>query len=95
MFRKHKTARDKKYLDFIRSKPCCICGRPAEPHHEDSKKGVGIKGSDYCTLPLCRECHTERHSQGVISFWEGKYFINVNRRIIDYLSEYILTGKGG
>lgn len=57
------------YLDFIRSRPCSLCGFPvAEPHHVlkqlrgVSESGIGRKGSDYLSIPVCRRCHTEFHS---------------------------------
>lgn len=96
MFQKSKTPRDSDYLNFIRSKPCCICGKDAEPHHENLGSGsMGMKSSDYYTIPLCRRCHTEKHHYPLDKFWE---YANkdVKRLIIDYLSEYIqLIGKGG
>jgi hypothetical protein len=39
----------------------------AQPHHE-GKHGMGIKASDYDTLPLCFRCHRERHQAGK-SIW--------------------------
>ncbi len=88
---KPKTPRDKKYLEFIRSKPCCISGQPAEAHHESGlgdSGGMSLKCSDYFTVPLARGYHDERDRLGVYSFWD-KYNLDVKRLIIDYLSEYI------
>lgn len=67
---KPETMRSEKYLDFIRSMPCIITGRQAEPHHEPlNGHGTGIKGPDNETLPLSREMHTKRHAYGRESFW--------------------------
>ena len=57
---KPKNLRSKKYLDFIKSKPCIWCGRSeAEPHHERrfSDGGTGLKPSDIYAVPVCRVCH--------------------------------------
>lgn len=52
-----KPARDKKYLKWIKTKPCVRCGRPADdPHHIFGSSG-SLKSSDYHTVPVCRECH--------------------------------------
>lgn len=63
------TMRDPVYLDFIRSRVCSFCASaPVEPHHVFkhfrgiSDGGIGRKGSDYLTVPVCRDCHTRIHS---------------------------------
>lgn len=53
-----------------RTLPCTICGRrPAEPHHEPTR---AAGGRDKDTLPLCRDCHDERHAIGRPAF-EAKH----------------------
>jgi hypothetical protein len=60
---------NKKYLAYIRTKPCIYCGRPSEPHHIRTKLfippkyrgGTGLKSYDVMTLPLCHTCHTDVH----------------------------------
>lgn len=47
---------DPAYLDFIRSKPCLVCGRPGvDPHHqpEEGQGTMAGKCSDYRATPLC------------------------------------------
>jgi hypothetical protein len=65
MLEKPKTFRSEKYLDFVRSHPCCVCKKtPVEAHHIIGI-GNGImssKESDCLTLPLCNEHHREVHS---------------------------------
>ena len=55
-----------KYLAWVRTKPCCGCGNPnTEPHHVIGL-GMGITGdtaSDIHTIPVCRPCHREVHSE--------------------------------
>lgn len=64
--------RDPVYLDFVRSRVCSFCASaPVEPHHVFrhfpgiGAGGVGLKGSDYLTLPVCRNCHTRIHSRNL------------------------------
>lgn len=56
------------YLDYIRSLPCRICDfNPVDPHHVETG-GVGMKGSDFTAIPLCRKHHDELHSGGKETF---------------------------
>ncbi len=41
----------KKFLDFIRAKPCCICGAPSTASHMESVKWS--TGSDALAVPAC------------------------------------------
>ena len=83
-----KAYRNKEYLEFIRSKPCFICGQmPAVPHHEGlGLRGVGMKPPDLWTVPLCHACHTRRHNKGVKTFW-GE--MNIERVILKFVSEWM------
>jgi len=89
MFPKPKTYRSKKYLDFIRSKPCITCGsHDTFPHHEAMGcAGKGIKAPDSYTLPMCAKCHRFRHDTG-FSFWDEQN-IDVKMEIIKLLTEYL------
>ena len=80
--------RDERYLNFIRSHPCCICGaKPVDVNHVGTG-GIGIKTSDYYTVPLCRMHHGEYHQIGQKRF-EAKYFINLYKIMVDLLIEYM------
>jgi hypothetical protein len=58
-YAKRGPARDWKYLAWVRSLPCLVCGRaPAEAAHTGSDGGLRQKSSDYSCVPLCREHHT-------------------------------------
>lgn len=61
------------------SKKCCICGQPADLHHEDAV-GAGRDRDEIVhegmeVLPLCRVHHSERHTIGEKTFKE-KYHID-------------------
>ena len=105
MIPKNKPHRNKKYLDFIRSHPCVMCGNPQTvPHHVRRSywgAGMGVKPHDYVTLPVCVRCHdpkieseilVERKIIGyLMEYIEREVEILVKRKIIGYLMEY----KGG
>lgn len=62
---------DRKYLDWVKTLPCCGCDAQADdPHHLYSRgfKGMGTKVPDYWTIPLCRPCHDNLHRD--VDRWE-------------------------
>ncbi len=62
--------RSKKHLAFVRSLACAFCEHPAEEAHHHSRKagggGIGIKGCDLLTVPLCAPHHRELHKRGEV-----------------------------
>ena len=56
-----KTARSWRYLAWVRSLPCAVCGsEPSEAAHTGSDGGMSMgKASDYSAIPLCSDCHTQ------------------------------------
>lgn len=77
---KEPRVKDEKYLNFIRSLNCCICGKSGvDAAHirtaslEHGKRGLGMqeKASDKWAVPLCREHHTEQHSMNEMAFWKS------------------------
>ena len=81
---KKKTVKDKRYLRYIRDLNwCCVCGdRPmgVDAHHHSvrgvTQKGMGMKITDYSTIPLCRIHHSEGHSKGWKAI-EQKYGVDL------------------
>jgi len=76
--------RDKAYLDWIRTQPCHVKKEhgPGEPDH-GRVWGKGMRGPDSEALPLCRNCHRNRH--------DGKWMYGPTARetLVDYYnSEY-------
>lgn len=58
-----KRQRDPAYLGLVAELPCCVCPLKnqaqqyrTEVHHK-LVRGMGIRASDYETMPLCIECH--------------------------------------
>lgn len=72
----HKSA---KYLEFVRSIGCMVCGvSGVDAHHM-----FNAKRNDYLAVPLCRKHHSEYHSIGVDTFKE--------KHNLDYANEIITT----
>tara|TARA_R100000773_G_scaffold20599_1_gene18373 strand:+ start:5178 stop:5498 length:321 start_codon:yes stop_codon:yes gene_type:complete len=69
------------YVDFIRSKVCCVTGNGvADPHHLHAL-GMGANrkkpnARHFTCIPLSREMHTELHAQGM-HYFEQKYNIDL------------------
>lgn len=63
--------RSRKHLAFVRGQRCAVCQYPAvEAHHAFRRAGgggVGLKGCDLLTVPLCHDCHRELHETGTIA----------------------------
>lgn len=63
---------DEKFLAFLRTKPCCICGRVGETeaaHIRIGFRALGKKPDDKDATPLCAEHHREQHSMNETIFW--------------------------
>lgn len=76
--------KDGKYLAWIRTQPCCICGDNTTveaAHLRASKPGIGKddfgwgRPDDKWCLPLCGNHHREQHRMNEMGFWE-KYGID-------------------
>ncbi|MCP3941068.1 MAG: DUF968 domain-containing protein [Desulfobacteraceae bacterium] len=98
---KNKPERSKAYRQWIRSKPCLICGYTmndsfpdeygVDPHHE-SEKGHGTMGgktTDKRCVPLCSIHHTystnSRHNTSREEFWQD---IDIEAIILEYNREW-------
>lgn len=96
---KPKTPRSKKYMAWIRTQICSISGSSWEviAHHVqvNNPNGVGMKVSDYRTIPLANEEHINLHS---LSICEKEYWINnetdPNALTAYYMLKYIKEKLG-
>ena len=70
--------KDAKYLEFIRSLPCCICGdntTTEAAHLRTSNIEIGKddhgwgRPDDKWALPLCGKHHREQHTMNEMDFW--------------------------
>lgn len=68
--------RSSKYLKYIRTKPCLICGNQAEAHHLTfvQSRAMSMKNGDQWCVPLCHGHHMDLHASflGERSWWATK-----------------------
>jgi hypothetical protein len=77
MRQRQPRVKDEKYLTFIRSLPCALCGQPAIAAHvrfacpiaDKRETGKGEKPDDRWALPLCPRHHDMQHDTGERHFW--------------------------
>lgn len=73
-YEKPERVTDLEHLAYVRLRPCCVCGKEQgiEAHHL-RKGGMGTKGPDLFTTPLCREHHQalETSPVGEKKQWEA------------------------
>lgn len=78
MMQKQPRIRDKPYLEWLHSQPCCLCGsspvhaahiRSGSIAYDKPPTGMGEKPSDCWCLPQCPSCHGTQHSQNELEFW--------------------------
>jgi hypothetical protein len=87
--KKKKPVRDNKYLAFIRGLPCVLCRDryvDVDAHHIKTH-GMGTKGDDDMTVPVCRLHHAEIHSFGQ-SIFEIRHKISFKNLISIYQTAY-------
>jgi len=92
MIQKTKPIRDEKYLAWIRTQPCVVCGAgPCQAAHQRLLSGsIGAKPGDYHALPNCQSCHMAEHNKGVLTMWNERYWRKFKnkyelREFLDYL----------
>lgn len=65
---------NRRYLQWVKSQPCCGCGNgDCDPHHiiGHGQGGMATKAHDLFTFPLCRKCHDDLHDNQRV--WEEKH----------------------
>lgn len=63
-----------KYLQWVKSQPCCACGSIADDAHHiigHGQGGMATKSHDLFTIPLCRVHHRNLHDDQ--KGWEAKH----------------------
>lgn len=64
--------RSKAHLARVREQRCLACGYLGALHAHHLRLGLrtmGVRKSDFLTVPLCFPCHTELHSSKEEWFW--------------------------
>ena len=81
-----KSARikSKPYLEWVATLPCVACeirDRTVVAHHWRGEGGhlsggMGLKASDWLTMPLCFTCHNKMHSgDAAFMSWQREYIL--------------------
>lgn len=52
-------SKEERHMHLVKELPCCLCGAsaPSEAHHILEGRIPGRKAHDFCTIPLCVDCH--------------------------------------
>lgn len=84
-----KRYKSKKYLDYVRTLPCSLCGRPGPsvPHHLKgigNMSGVGTKAGDQYTMPLCGDCHHRMHHEPELWPEQWEFVARVMGRAVEH-----------
>ena len=86
----------KKYIDYIKTHPCSVCGTtPVDAHHMEA---VGMGGAnkdgykDYSCVPLCSIHHTEYHNSG-LNYIRTKYRADLWKDAFNLLRRYFVNVK--
>lgn len=96
------TMRDKKFLAFVRSLPCCVTLRTDTvqaahlrlglPYHE--KGGMGLKSHDKWSLPLSAEEHHLQHQIGEKAYWGDMSIpMGLSAKLYEIYNEYGEDGR--
>lgn len=78
-----KRFQSRKHLEFVGSKPCCICGSQysIQVHHLlkpwNGYRGVSMRSNDKNVIPICFHHHNMLHKRGnEEAFFEENGFTN-------------------
>lgn len=91
--------RSRKWLDWVKSQPSCISGRPSDDSHHIkgysyiTGSGAGQKGDDLFVIPLTRDEHALFHSGITVLAWEeenGRQFEHWARLVRLAIKEGVL-----
>ena len=88
--------RNPKYLQFIRGKPCIICGQKSVAAHIRKQywgAGTSQKPHDYVTINLCPIHHFELDITMGYKDFQNIYNKDIKQIIIDNLIEFLERGK--
>lgn len=72
---KQKRWRSIKYIDWVKTLDCVLCGNQADdPHHIKgigNMSGASLTAPDWAAMPMCRKCHTRIHAEPEL--WEQQW----------------------
>lgn len=82
------------YLEWLKGKPCCVCGKEPYGDHKSipahqrvgGAGGTGIKPPDTYALPLCNDCHDKQH-RGIMLFLGGEEYVDMVKYLTEFLND--------
>ena len=92
MSKKRPPNAERDYMASVAELGCLICWQPAEVHHKTGA-GMGMRASNYDTMPLCPRHHrTGGHGFAIhagTETWEAKYglqdeHIKMTKRMLNH-----------
>ncbi len=85
--------RSARYLAWIRTKPCLICGAKSEAAHTGLDGGMAQKSSDFSALPICSRHHNWGHAGSFHELgrarFERRYGINLAAEVARLNNDWI------
>ena len=51
--------KERRHMQMVKELPCCLCGAsaPSDAHHILEGRIPGRRAHDFCTIPVCKDCH--------------------------------------
>lgn len=92
---KKQPLRSQEYMKYIRTYPCVVCKTKTGIHaHHVESAGLGLKGSDFFTIPLCSKHHVDSsdsiHKLGSIDLFQQTHSLNIYKLISNFLLDYFI-----
>ncbi|SEN67890.1 DUF968 domain-containing protein [Halomonas caseinilytica] len=87
--------RSERYLTFVRSLSCCVCGAPANAAHHligmYQASGMGLKADDSLAMPVCDgpgdTCHRRIHNEAHLRWQQPIFLIDTINAGLDAFPE--------
>lgn len=77
---------DKKYLAWLRTLPCCVCGAypPSEACHVrlGGRGGIGIKPK-FSAVPCCHNCHSKQHTKSHLAIMPTEMWLELADKYLE------------
>jgi len=95
----NKRFRSERYLAFVRSLPCCVCGGKADSAHHViamyNLSGMGLKAPDSFVMPVCDGpggCHARIHAEPDLQRLQPRWLVDTINRGLDVFTEEPIVG---
>jgi len=96
---KESRFRSERYLAFVRSLPCSVCGAPADSAHHIiamyNLSGMGLKAPDSFVMPVCDGpvgCHARIHAEPELQRLQPWWLTDTINRGLDQFTDEPIVG---